>query len=243
MPVNPYVINWTINFLSDRKQRVVVDGIITKYVNINRGVSQGSVLRPILFSIMINNFIPVYSHNQIVKFADHITLSIKVDRTKDTSDIEAKNIMDWASNNGMSLNLTKTWEMVIHVKVSQSLLSQSLPNPLPTITRKTWLKILGITFQDNPCNWDMHFEDLISKASSRMYIMRICKYYGLSADQLDMLFHSLIISLFLFGIEVCGGAYKKYLRQIDRLFKRAFKYYLNIILLPKVGTERFKFRL
>ena len=173
MPVNPYVINWTINFLSDRKQRVVVDGIITKYVNINRGVSQGSVLRPILFSIMINNFIPVYSHNQIVKFADHITLSIKVDRTKDTSDIEAKNIMDWASNNGMSLNLTKTWEMVIHVKVSQSLLSQSLPNPLPTITRKTWLKILGITFQDNPCNWDMHFEDLISKASSRMYIMRI----------------------------------------------------------------------
>ena len=48
-----------------------------------------------------------------------------------------------------------------------------------------------------------------------MYIMRICKYYDHPADQLDMLFHSLIISLFLFGIEVCGGAYKKYLRQID----------------------------
>ena len=57
----------------------------------------------------------------------------------------------------------------------------------------------------------MHFEDLISNASDRMYIMRICKYYGLPADQLHMLFHSLIISLFLFGIEVCGGAYKKYL--------------------------------
>ena len=109
--------------------------------------------------------------------------------------------------------------MVIHGKVSQY-----LPNPLPMITRKTWLKILGITFQHNPCNWDMHFEDLIRKASSRMYIMRICKYYGLPAHQLDMLFHSLIISLFLFGIEVWGVAYKKYLSQIDRLFKRAFKY-------------------
>ena len=57
-----------------------------------------------------------------------------------------------------------------------------------------------------------------------MYIMRICKYYDLRTDQLDMLFRSLIISLFLFGIEVCGGAYKKYLRQIDRSFKYAFKY-------------------
>ena len=109
---------------------------------------------------MINDIIPVYSHNEIVKFADDITLSMKVDQTRDTSNIETENVMNWARNNRMSLNLTKTWEMVIHGKVSQS-----LPNPLPMITRKTWLKILGITFQDNPCNWDMHFEDLIQITS------------------------------------------------------------------------------
>ena len=38
--------------------------------------------------------------------------------------------------------------------------------------------------------------------------------YGLPADQLDMLFHSLIISLFLFGIEVWGGAYKSILDKL-----------------------------
>ena len=94
------------------------------------------------------------------------TLKVDQPEMRDISDIETKNIMDWASNNRMSLNLTKTWEMVIHGKVSQSSLSQSLPNPLPTITRKTtWLKFLGITFQHNPCNWDMHFEDLIQITS------------------------------------------------------------------------------
>ena len=31
-------------FFEDRKQRVVVDGIVTKYLNINRGVPQGTVL-------------------------------------------------------------------------------------------------------------------------------------------------------------------------------------------------------
>ena len=42
--INPYIINWLISFLDQRKQRVVVDGYRTKYVSINKGVPQGTVL-------------------------------------------------------------------------------------------------------------------------------------------------------------------------------------------------------
>ncbi len=55
LPLNPYIINWIINFLEDRLQRVKVDGTQTDYVKINRGVPQGTVLGPVLFSIMIND--------------------------------------------------------------------------------------------------------------------------------------------------------------------------------------------
>ena len=35
-----------------------------------------------------------------------------------------------------------------------------------------------------------------------MYILRMCKYYGFSVKQLELLFKSLIMSLFTFGIEL-----------------------------------------
>jgi len=42
LDINPYITNWIISFLQDRKQRVVVDGIVPDYLNINRGVPQGT---------------------------------------------------------------------------------------------------------------------------------------------------------------------------------------------------------
>ena len=55
LSINPYVVNWIVIFLEDRKQRVVNDGIVTEYLNINRGVPQGTVLGPVLFPIMYVN--------------------------------------------------------------------------------------------------------------------------------------------------------------------------------------------
>ena len=53
--INPYVVNWITSFLSNRKQRLAVDAVFTKFVDINRGVPQGTVLGPVQFSIMVNN--------------------------------------------------------------------------------------------------------------------------------------------------------------------------------------------
>ena len=36
--LNPYIINWILDFLTNRKQRVVVDESVTDFLDINRGV-------------------------------------------------------------------------------------------------------------------------------------------------------------------------------------------------------------
>ena len=48
-------ITWIANFLSDRRQAVVVDGFCSSYARVKSGVPQGSVVGPCLFLAYIND--------------------------------------------------------------------------------------------------------------------------------------------------------------------------------------------
>ena len=66
---------------------------------------------------------------------------------------------------------------------------------------------------------------MLSKGSSRLYILRVCKYYGYSLQELTLLFENIIMPLFTYAIEVWACAhYGKYFPQIDRFCKRALRY-------------------
>ena len=146
--LNPYIGNWIDNFLDGRHQRVKVDGTRTDYVNINRGVPQGTVLGPVLFSVMINDINTVNAQNELVKFADDLTLEVPGYDYGNTSMIEVSNIREWYEKNRMQLNMEKTYEMVMMSKISTP-----LPAAIPNIDRKSWLKILGITLENVPDKW------------------------------------------------------------------------------------------
>ena len=109
---------------------------------------------PTVFSIMINDIRPVQASNSIVKFADDINLGIKVTNDRDTSNLETNNIKICAETNCMRLNFKKTCGTVIHGKIYRS-----LPEHWLMITRESWLKILGVTFQENPFMWDLHLDE------------------------------------------------------------------------------------
>ena len=156
--------------MDGRHQRVKVDRTRTDYVNIKRGVPQGTVLGPVLFSVMINDIKTVNAQNELVKFADDLTLEVPGYDYGDTSMIEVNNIREWPERNRMQLNMEKTYEMVI------------IQAAIPNINRKSWLKILGITLENVPDKWDIHFEEMIGRAAGRMYILRVCKYYGMSIN-------------------------------------------------------------
>ena len=56
---------------------------------------------------------------------------------------------------------------------------------------------------------------MLSKASCRLYILRVFKYYSYSLQELTLLFSSLIMLLFTYAIEVWVCAhYDKYLLKL-----------------------------
>jgi hypothetical protein len=87
---------------------------------------------------------------------------------------------------------------------------------IPSIKRKTWLKILGITLEEIPENWDRHFEKMLKKASGRMYT-----FYGCVNIMVLQQSSLIIMSLFTFGTELWGGA--SYTKYIDKFINRAYR--------------------
>ena len=111
---------------------------------------------------MVNYIKPADGDNNLlVKFADDITVSAPVKNGKDTALTEVTNVKAWATENTMIVNISKTWEMVLskgHVK--------QLPQ-IDGIKYKERLKLLGVSFEDNPCCWDLHIDNVhvLSQAS------------------------------------------------------------------------------
>ena len=71
--ISENLLNLLEDFLKERKQRVVLNGQVSTWKNINAGVPQGSILGPLLFFIFINDLTEGLSTN-VQLFADDTSL-------------------------------------------------------------------------------------------------------------------------------------------------------------------------
>ena len=67
------IINWIEQWLTDRRQRVVVDGEVSSWKSVLSGVPQASALGPILLLLYINHLEEGVT-SKILKFADDTKL-------------------------------------------------------------------------------------------------------------------------------------------------------------------------
>ena len=102
------ITDWIEQWLTDRRQRVVVDGEVSNWKSVLSGVSQGSVLGPILFLIYINDLDDSITSN-VLKFADDTKLFRKVNTDGDKQHLQndLDRLVKWSEKWQMLFNFGK----------------------------------------------------------------------------------------------------------------------------------------
>ena len=113
LDIAPSVINWIIDFLSDRSQRIkLCEGCVSEWCSVPYGVPQGTKLGPWLFLIMINDL--TIRNASLRIFVDNTTTSEVVKKGQQSkAQITANEVVDWSTKNRFQLSSEKCKELRI----------------------------------------------------------------------------------------------------------------------------------
>ena len=167
-------ISWFESYLTNRKQVVSVNGVVSEVCNITCGVPQGSLLGPLLFLIYVNDVqssidsdckVLIYADDTAILFShrDPGVISQKLSRMLESCH-------EWLTDNKLSLHLGKTESILFGP-------SRKLKSLLPgdfgiscngiKIESKNFVKYLGIII-DQFLNGDYIVNSIVKKVNQRL---------------------------------------------------------------------------
>ena len=103
------LLRWIKDWISKRRQRVVVDGEYSEWVSVDSSVLQGSVLGGILFDVFIDDIDLAVVNAFIRKFADDTKMAMVIQNIKDAEEMQRnlERFCQWAQKWKMEFNTKK----------------------------------------------------------------------------------------------------------------------------------------
>ena len=132
------ILKWIGSFLSNRKQRVKVEGSMSRWIPVTSGIPQGSVLGPILFVLFINDM-PSGIKNTCKLFADDAKIFCNPLKTLLQHDIDK--LSQWSEKWQLPFNVKKC--KVLHVGHNNPLIPYTMEGR--ELEQTVFEKDLGVT--------------------------------------------------------------------------------------------------
>lgn len=236
----PYkVISWIESFLSNRRQRVLVNGIASKWHDVISGVPQGSVLGPILFVIYINTLIDDVDDvhcSDLFLFADDNKLfrEILTEHDQNILQYDIDKMFSWTQSSLLQFHPDKCYTMSVRSK-SKQMYDHNYTMNERILSKKSEIKDLGILIDDH-LTFVNHIAEKVNKANQIMGLIRRSFVY-LDEHNFNLLFKSLVRPHLEYGNTIWSPFRKANIKMIENVQRRATKY------VPKINSFEYNERL
>lgn len=170
---------WFKSYLTNREQVVEIQHTKNNIINkirssplpVLRGVPQGSVLGPVLFTLFTND-LPKYLNDfaKTLMYADDTVLLLA---HKDPENLEIGSFtamhmaVQYCHLNNLVVNEDKTQQLILGPRKHQTV-------HLPNVEAASKVKYLGVTI-DEDLKWTSHIDDLCRKLSIALYVIKRIK--------------------------------------------------------------------
>nr|CAH7717453.1 unnamed protein product [Callosobruchus chinensis] len=202
-------LNIIQSYFSDRHQVVQIDGRKSKPIKLSRGVPQGSVLGPLLYSIYTSRIGDVVHFSNIHAYADDTQIYASfdnryVDSAVDNINKDLDQLYKESNRYGLFLNPAKTKVIIFSPRKQYEEVSGKIKIKINGITLQvvSEAKNLGVTI-DSKLRYKTHVSNCIQKAYNNLRQLYPIRHF-LSIQLKAQLCNSLVLSHFTHASPVYG---------------------------------------
>ena len=217
-------LDWIRAFLTDRTQKVAVEGVASEPIHVKSGVPQGSVLGPILFLVFIND-LPASIRSSSRLFADDCVVyrEIRSDNDCQILQDDLQKLWDWEKKWGMSFHPEKCSILRVHRKRAPVIFNYSLKGHTLTCDEST--KYLGVEISQD-MSWKLHIDKTVKKGNSTLGFLR--RNLRINSEDVKS---AAYISLVRPNLEYCSTIWNPYhkdqIHKLEMVQRRAARYATN----------------
>ena len=217
-------LNWINDFLADRQQQVLLNGVKSSKLAVDSGVPQGTVLGPTLFLLFIND-LPEHVTCNARLFADDCLLYRNVNNSSDAQLLQKdlSSLVKWEEDWQMNFNPEKCYVIHISKKSKPSSFDYILHNHVLEAVKDS--KYLGLTISHD-LDWGTHINNITCKANKTLGFLRR-NLKNCTPKVKNLTYTSLVRPVVEYSSPVWDPYKKQHITQVEQVQRKAARFVFN----------------